>query len=92
MQDYNTIIGVIQMRQNECTFNVIEARYHIGSSTVQLILERFDTVGLTLDELKIMEPQAVEELIYPRKTSRGRRSLCLISSTIMTVSMQKTVR
>lgn len=38
MQDYNTIIGVIQMRQNKCSFSVIEARYHIGSGTAQRIL------------------------------------------------------
>lgn len=30
MQDYNTIVGVIQMRSNECSFSVIRARYHIG--------------------------------------------------------------
>ena len=41
MQDYNTIIGVIQMRQNECSFSVIQARYHIGSGTAQRILNRY---------------------------------------------------
>ena len=45
MQDYNTIIGVIQMRQNNCSFSVIQARYHIGSSTTQLILQRFKDAG-----------------------------------------------
>ncbi len=65
MQDYNTIVGVIQMRQNECSFSVIEARYRIGSGTVQRILTRFTASGMTLDELKAMEPSAVEELIYP---------------------------
>lgn len=34
MQDYNTIVGVIQLRQNQCSFSVIEARYQIGSGTV----------------------------------------------------------
>jgi len=42
MQDYNTIVGVIQMRSNECSFPVIRARYHIGTSTIQLILKRFE--------------------------------------------------
>ena len=41
MQDYNTIVGVIQMRLNECSFPVIRARYHIGTSTIQLILSRY---------------------------------------------------
>ena len=52
MQDYNTIIGVIQLRQNNCSFSVIEARYHIGSGTAQRILDRFCATGFTLDELK----------------------------------------
>jgi transposase len=65
MQDYNTIIGVIQMRQNDCSFSVIQARYRIGSGTAQRILERFEASGKTLDELRIMNPHTVEELIYP---------------------------
>ena len=65
MQDYSTIIGVIQMSQNNCSFSVIEARYHIGSSTVQRILKRFEASGLTLQELRTLEPGTVEELIYP---------------------------
>lgn len=51
MQDYNTIIGVIQMRLNDCQFSVIESRYHIGSGTVQRILERFDSSGFSLEQL-----------------------------------------
>ena len=53
MQDYNTIIGAIQMRQNECSFSVIEGRYRIGSGTVQRILERFENSGFTLEQLKV---------------------------------------
>ena len=53
------------MRQNNCSFSVIEARYRIGSSTVQRILKRFDASGLTLEELRTLEPGTVEELIYP---------------------------
>lgn len=30
MQNYNTIIGVIQMRQNECSFSVIQNRYTLA--------------------------------------------------------------
>ena len=48
MQDYNTIIGVIQMRQNNCSFSVIEARYHIGSGTAQRILKRYEASGMTV--------------------------------------------
>ena len=45
MQDYNTIIGVITMRRNECSYSVIQSRYHIGSSTLQLIMKRFGESG-----------------------------------------------
>lgn len=65
MQDYNTIIGVIQMRHNNCSHPVIMNRYHIGSGTVQLILKRFEASGFTLDEIKSLEPEKVEMLIYP---------------------------
>ena len=65
MQDYNTIIGVIQMRQNECALKVIQSRYHIGSGTVQLILKRFNASGFSLEQLKTMEPAQVEMMFYP---------------------------
>lgn len=65
MQDYNTIIGVIQMRQNQCSMRVIERRYHIGSGTAQLILKRFEDIGGNLEYLRTQEPAAVEKLFYP---------------------------
>lgn len=65
MQDYNTIIGVIQMRRNECSFSVIQSRYHIGSGTTQRILNRFNASGFTLEQLKAMEPSEVEKIFYP---------------------------
>lgn len=65
MQNYNTITGVIQMRQNQCSLKVIQDRYHIGSGTVQLILKRFEASGFTLDELKAKEPAEVENIFYP---------------------------
>lgn len=74
MQDYNTIIGVIQMRQNNCTLQSIQDRYHIGSGTVQLILNRFKDSGFTLEQLKSIEPKSVEELFYPPENLK-RKSL-----------------
>ena len=65
MQNYNTIIGVIQMRQNDCSLSVIQKRYRIGSGTAQLILKRFNASGFTLEQLKQMEPSEVEMLFYP---------------------------
>ena len=72
MQDYNTIVGVIQMRQNNCSLSVSQDRYHIGSGTVQLILKRFDSFGFTLDEIKAKEPYEVEELFYPPENLRHK--------------------
>ena len=72
MQDYNTIVGVIQMRANECSFPVIRARYHIGTSTIQLILKRFEASGLTLDEIRSTDPRTVEELFYPPEQVRRK--------------------
>ncbi len=65
MQDYNTIVGVITMRQNGCSFGVVQQRYRIGSGTLQLIMRRFQSSGKSLDQLKKMEPQQVVHLIYP---------------------------
>ena len=65
MQSYNTILGVINMRQNKCTYSVIQQRYHIGSNATQLILKRFNESGITLVELRKMAPHEVETLFYP---------------------------
>ena len=64
MQDYNTIIGAIQMRQNNCSFSVIEGHYLIGSGITQCILKRFKASGMTLEEPRAMETTAVEEKFF----------------------------
>ena len=38
MQDYNTIIGAIQMRLNGCQTRSVMDRYKIGSGTLNLIM------------------------------------------------------
>ena len=40
MQDYNTIIGSIQMRLNNCPTRSVMDRYNIGSG-MQILLERY---------------------------------------------------
>ena len=40
MQDYNTIIGSIQMHLNECQTRSVMDRYKIGSGTLNLIMSR----------------------------------------------------
>ena len=39
MHDYNTIIGVIGLRNNKVSIPVIRKRYGIGCSGIQLIID-----------------------------------------------------
>ena len=46
MQDYNTIIGSIQMRLNGCQTRSVMERYKIGSGTLNLIMSRYHANGI----------------------------------------------
>ena len=72
MQDYSTIIGVIGMRLNNISYDIVQKRYGIGSSTVTLIMKRFEESGLSLDDLKSMEPKKVQQLFYPTENLRHK--------------------
>lgn len=74
MQDYNTILGVIQMRLNGCSYDVIRKRYRIGSSTAQLIIKRFRESGLALEQLRQMEPKQAEAAIFPPENLQRRKT------------------
>ena len=67
MQNYNTIIGVIQMRQDNCPSRSIMERYRIGSGTVSLIINRYASSVLSLQQLQQMSPKDVENTFYPQK-------------------------
>jgi len=67
MQDYNTIMGIIQMRLNEVQTRSVMDRYNVGSGTLFLIMSRFEASGISIEELKKMPPKDVIELIYPSK-------------------------
>ena len=71
MQNYSTIIGVIELHQDGCSFRTIRSRYNIGAGTVVLILERFREIGLPLNELKTMNPKEVEHRFYPPENRRN---------------------
>ena len=68
MQDYNTIIGAIQMRLNEVQTRSVMDRYNIGSGTLALIMSRFEALDIPFQEFKMLPPQDAVELIYPPKT------------------------
>ena len=65
MQTYTTIVGVIELRMQKVGYATTQKRYGIGSSTVTLIMKRFKELGIPLEELKAMPPEAVVEAFYP---------------------------
>ena len=65
MQPYTTIIGVIEFRLAGQSYDVVQKRYSIGSSTVTLIMKRFSEIGLSIDDLKAMEPKKLVNAFYP---------------------------
>ena len=65
MQTCTTIVGVIELRMQKVGYATTQKRYGIGSSTVTLIMKRFKELGIPLEELKAMPPEAVVEAFYP---------------------------
>ena len=89
MQDYNTIIGSIQMRLNGCQTRSVMDRYKIGSGTLNLIMSRYHANGIPIEELRMMAPKEVEDLSIRKKIYRGKMSRFQISSITMTESMHQ---
>ena len=48
MQDYTTILGIIEMRQRSISYKDCCSRYGVGHSTVLLIMKRFSDLGKSL--------------------------------------------
>ena len=71
MQSFSTIVGVVELHQNGCSYRTIRSRYNIGAGTVILILERFQEIGIPLNELKTMNPIDVENRFYPPENRRN---------------------
>ena len=72
MQNYTTVIGVIQMRKAGSSVRECRRRYGIGTSTVQLIMDRYRQSGLSFDDLIQMEPQKLLDTIYPPDSIRRK--------------------
>ena len=87
MQDYNTIIGSIQMRLNGCQTRSVMDRYKIGSGTLNLIMSRYHANGIPIEELRMMTPKEVEDFFYPQKNLQI--SHFQISSITMTESIHQ---
>lgn len=56
MQNYTTILGVIDMRQRDISFDDCRNRFGIGNSTITLIMNRYKDSGKDLETLKQMSP------------------------------------
>ena len=52
MQNCTTILGIIDMRQRGISYDDCRSRYHIGCSTISLIMSRFHGCGKDLNSLK----------------------------------------
>ena len=70
MQDYNTIIGSIQMRLNGCQTRSVMDRYKIGSGTLNLIMSRYHANGIPIEELRMMAPK--EPFLSAEKSTEER--------------------
>ena len=70
MQNYSTIIGVIESRQARIPYEKVQERFSIGSSTVTLIMKRFKDLETPLTDLKALDPKAVENAFYPPENLR----------------------
>lgn len=74
MKDYNTIVGTLEFRQCGFSFRTIQKRFQIGMGTIERTIRVFDDTGLTLENLKAMDPKAVEELFYPQEQIRRKKA------------------
>lgn len=74
MQNYTTILGIIDMRQRGISFDDCRNRYGVGSSTITLIMNRFRDCGKDLSALRQISPTEVEELFYPPENIRRKDS------------------
>jgi transposase len=72
MHDYNTILGVIELRLNNVSYDKVQNRYRIGRSGIALIMNRFKESGLSLDDLRQMPASKVVNLIYPKENLRHK--------------------
>ncbi len=73
MKDYNTIIGILKFRQKGFSFRTIQKRFQIGMGTITRTEKVFKNTGLSLEDLKAMDPTAVEELFYPQEKVRRKK-------------------
>ena len=72
MHNYNTILGVIELRLSKVSYDTVQKRYRIGRSGIALIMNRYNDSGLSLDDLRQMPASKVVDLIYPKENLRHK--------------------
>lgn len=72
MQNYTTIIGIIDMRQRGISYDDCRHRFGVGNSTITLIMNRFKECSKDLDSLKQLSPEEIENLFYPPENIRRK--------------------
>ena len=69
MQDYSTIVGIIDMRLRGISYSDCCARYN---STITRIMSRSGILNSGLEDLKAMNPEDVETIFYPPENVRRK--------------------
>ena len=72
MQPCTTILGIIEMRQKNISYDDCQSRYDVGSSTVTLIMKRYHEGEIPLEELRKMHAAKVEAIFYPPNNIRRK--------------------
>ncbi len=76
MHSYNVITAVITARRDGVSFSTIQRRYRMGAKGIYLILNRFESLNVSLEEFMTWKPERIQEAIYPtEKTLRKECSL-----------------
>ena len=64
MQDYNTIIGAIQMRLNKCSTRSVMDRFRIGSSILNLIMNGNSRLQIGCSSILLFHNGHIIQLIH----------------------------
>ncbi len=72
MHDYNTILGVIELRLSKVSYDSVQKTLPDRTGGIALIMNRYKDSGLSLDDLRQMPASKVVDLIYPKGNLRHK--------------------
>lgn len=75
MQKCTTIEEILEMLAQGFTYEDIRARCGIGSSVITDIKKKYEKMGISLSELKLMSPEEIKQKFYLSACRRGNRPL-----------------